>query len=345
VERKHSVRADPMVSCHVMNWPISQFSDCRFPTDRCARRWPALLALLIALLLPATAGAGEIVIVSSGDAAPYNQAETSFKTALDGKHHDIRQVALKDVTEKGIDATIGKDADAVVAVGTPAAAFLHAKLPATQKLIFCMVTDPQGAGLNDGNAIAGVTLDVPLPDQFTLISQAIPKARAVGMLYRSNTPEGQRLLKSVQASLPKDWHLEAVAVDKFGSISDAIDELTNRHIDVIWASLAAGVYDAPTLRTLLLAALRDNIPVYGFSPAFVRAGALVGVGVEPATQGEQAAAITLKWIDLPPNAASPRVESPKSFQIAVNQIVADKIGLQIPPELLQRATFVFKEGN
>ena len=38
--------------------------------------------------------------------------------------------------------------------------------------------------------------------------------------------------------------------------------------------------------------LRTNVPVFGFSPAFVRAGALVGVGVDPAAQGQQAATLT-----------------------------------------------------
>jgi ABC-type uncharacterized transport system substrate-binding protein len=83
--------------------------------------------------------------------------------------------------------------------------------------------------------------------------------------------------------------------------------------------------------------------VFGFSPAFVRAGALLGVGVDPAAQGEQAAGIALQVIGKTWDEQQPPLQAPASFQLAVNQIVAGQIGVALPRGLVDRAAFVFKE--
>jgi len=85
--------------------------------------------------------------------------------------------------------------------------------------------------------------------------------------------------------------------------------------------------------------------VWGFSPAFVRAGGLVGVGVEPRAQGRQAADIVQRLGSGKPGAVTDRVQSAQEFQVAVNLIVARQLGIEIPEALTKRATFVFKTEN
>jgi ABC-type uncharacterized transport system substrate-binding protein len=329
-----------------MNRPEYQPRPTRSRAGGHEGRWGLLFIIsLIAmsLLTIAAAHGGEIVIVRSSDAVPYTLAETGYKAALADEHETFRSVLLKDIADHSFDASAGNP-DLIVAIGTPAAVYLHSS-PHKCPVIFCMVADPEGAGLAGGAEIDGVSTDVPISEQFSLIAQAIPSARVVGMLYRSNTPEGNRILKSVESDLPSDWRLEAVAVDQFSSTADAITELTNRHVDIVWTSLSAGVYDGPTVRALLLAALRTNLPVFGFSPSFVRAGALLGVGVDPVAQGKQAAAITGQILTSPKVDHTSRFEAPQIYQIAVNQIVAEKIGVQLPPDLVNRATYVFKDSD
>lgn len=280
----------------------------------------------------------------SAEAAAYHQAESGYKAKSD-PNQSTRTVLLKDVTEKGIDATIGKNADAVLAIGTPAATYLHAYLALPTPLIYCMVAMPSAAGLTDGRAAFGVTTRIPVQAQFELIAQALPNARVLGMLYHSDTTEGQQSLQMVRQTLPKDWQLQAVAVDKFDSIAAAIDELANRHVDVIWTTVETGIYDAATIRSLLLSELRTNSPVFGFSPGFVRAGALVGVGIDPTAQGAQAAALTARVLANPADKSVTQVQAPQSFQIAVNLIVADKIGIHLPKDLIRRAAYTFEGDN
>jgi len=268
----------------------------------------------------------EIVIVRSSDAAPYKDAETALRDGLAGRNEPLRSVLVKDVADKGVDSIA--DADGVVAIGTAAARWLHERLPAKVRLVYCMVNNPQDAGLLQGRTDWGVSTDVAIADQISLIAEALPHARTVGMLYRSDT-------------LPHDWHVEAVAVNESPSIASAIDSLMQKNVDVIWTSADQRVYDAASVRSLLLAGLRNKIPVWGFSTSFVRAGALLGVGVEPRAQGAQAASILIRHLDDPKQTES-GAEAPREFQIAVNLIVAQQIGIEIPESLSGRAAFVFR---
>ncbi|MBV8781790.1 MAG: hypothetical protein JO353_10370 [Phycisphaerae bacterium] len=295
-----------------------------------------MLILLCASRVSATA----VVVVRTSDADPYSQADTTVHEHLAAHQFEVRSVLIKDVSQKGIDATIGKP-DAVVAIGTAAARWLHKELPASTKLLYCMVGNARDAGLLEGASVCGVTTDVSVSDQFKLINEALPRARAVGILYQSNTAEGKNELQLLKSGLPNDWQIETVAVNDYASIADAIETLTQKNIDVIWTTADPKLYDTASVRALLLAAVRAKIPVWGFSPAFVRAGALIGVGVEPHAQGAQVADLVVKTIADPQKSLEPAA-SPNEFQIAVNLIVAEQLGIDIPESLSHRATFVYR---
>jgi ABC-type uncharacterized transport system substrate-binding protein len=282
----------------------------------------------------------DLVIVRSSDAAPYKEADASLREHLGGRSETIRSVLAKELADGGLAAGI-KPSDSIIAVGTPAARWLHAQLPADNRLVYCMVNNPADAGLLEGHPCWGVTTDVAIGDQIKLIAEALPRAHLVGMLYRSDTKSGNESVKAMSAALPADWRLEAVAVNDAPSIGAAIESLTGKNIDVIWTSADPGLYDAASVRSLLLAGIRKKIPVWGFSTAFVRAGALIGVGVEPRAQGAQAAEILLKLLDAP-TSLKQGAESPHDFQIALNLIVAQQLSLDIPESLSSRANFVFR---
>ena len=301
-----------------------------------------LLVFLSVLLIVSgsRASGARIVIVKASEAEPYAQAEAAIRARLADHHDDLRSLLLKEAAEKGVGPSIGQ-ADVVVAVGTPAARWLQKQLPANIKLVYCMVTNPDEAGLLAGRESWGVTLEVALDAQLQVIAQTLPRARTVGMLYRADTPDGKHVVDLMKSSLPPTWRVEAVAVGDYPSIAVAIDALTRKNTDIIWTTTDQKLYDTAAVRALLLAGLRTKTPVWGYSPAFVRAGALVGVGVESRSQGNQAADLVRRALDGRCNAAD-KAQAPSEFQIAVNLIVAKQIGLDIPDEVSRRAAFVYR---
>jgi putative ABC transport system substrate-binding protein len=303
---------------------------------------PALLLRLLAILslffcAPAF---GDVVIVKSSDAEPYKQAEATLHDQLSRPDCNVRSVLVKQLAEAGIGLSISTT-DTVVAVGTSAAAWLHSQLPGGVELVYCMVNNAGEVGLLKGGDCWGVTTNIPIAEQFKLIAEALPSARTVGALYASDTPAGRDALQALKDHLPRDWHVEAVAVNDYSSVAEAIEALTLKKVDVIWTTSDSKIYDAAAVRALLLSALRSKIPVWGYSPAFVRAGALIGVGVDPKAQAVQAADL-IKQLRQHKDSIIEKAQPPHEYQIALNLIVADQLNIDIPDALVQRATYVFR---
>ncbi|MDY6912957.1 MAG: ABC transporter substrate binding protein [Planctomycetota bacterium] len=296
--------------------------------------------LLAAVIIPAAkASAARIAIVLSAEAKPYRQVEAELKARLKKLDHTTETFMLADVN-RDLARFAGKT-DAFLAVGTKAADWLHRNLRPDKPLTYCMVSDPRAAGLTKGRQTLGVSTSVPVKAQFQTIADALPGTKSLGMLYRSRTTKGTALLKQAKGALPRGWRLEAVDVDKHASVAKAIEALLARDVDIVWTAPDASLYKTATVRSLLLAAVRQKTPIFGFSPAFVRAGALLGVGVSPVDQGEQAATLTDRLLTKQAGAG----QAVPKFEIAVNLIVAEKLSVSLPETFVKRARYVFKRDR
>jgi ABC-type uncharacterized transport system substrate-binding protein len=147
-------------------------------------------------------------------------------------------------------------------------------------------------------------------------------------------------LQNFKDALPPGWRLEAIAVNDYPNVAAAIDALMDKNVDVVWTSASFKLYDVAAVRELLVASLRNKVPVWGFSPAFVRAGALLGVGVDPESQAAQATDLIALLKDRKQTAA--KSQPPREYQIAINLVVADQLNIQIPDALLGKAKYVFR---
>ncbi len=121
-----------------------------------------------------------------------------------------------------------------------------------------MVTNAEDAGLLQGPDAWGVTTEIALAEQIKLLAEALPRARVVGMLYRSDTPEGKRGIEALRGALPADWRLEAVAVNEHPSIAAAIEALMRKNVDVIWTTADQKVFDGAAVRAAVGGAAKQN---------------------------------------------------------------------------------------
>lgn len=311
---------------------------------RGARRLLATALTGAVALLACPAQAARIAVVVSGDAAPYRQAEEELKSRLTKLGHSVSATLLADFVKDPDGA--GQGAAAFVAVGTKAAVWLNENLRPSSRVAYCMVADPETAGLTASCRASGVSINVPLDLQFKLIAEALPKTAVVGLLHQGKSDKGRQALRAVEEALPKGWRMEAVAIDEHESVAKAIEVLLSRKVDVVWTQPDSAVYTVATVRSLLLTAIRQKTPVFGFSPAFVRAGALLGVGIDPAAQAEQAADIVHGVLLPRTGATQPQtqmVHPPPRCQIAVNLVVARKLGVDLPEGFVKRAALTYGE--
>jgi putative ABC transport system substrate-binding protein len=298
---------------------------------------------VVLVLLPALSmfcSAAEIVIVPSSDVSPYMMAKAVIEKELVSKGYTARTVLLGDLIDKKAVA-IDDDTKAVVSIGSQAAVWLHKRVKPPVMLTYCMVADPEKAGVNADPPLQGISTDVPIQPQFEFISRALPKARSVGMLYRSDTAEGRDFLNQVRAGMPLGWRLEAVALDKHETVALAISELFSRDIDIVWTSPDSSIYDRATIRALLLSAIREKVPVFGYSLPFVKAGSLLGIAINPETQGRQAAALTHHLLHPQKNSDVEKLKE-VNYETALNLIVAEQLSIELPRDLIQRVDHVIK---
>jgi ABC-type uncharacterized transport system substrate-binding protein len=306
----------------------------RWRTTAARRRLlPALLLCVLSAGLPLMA-AGVVAVLSS-DADPYRRSAAELANGIADGGHTARSVLLDQLQDGDL-----AQADCIVAIGSAAAAAMHVRPGLGAPLVYCMVTDAAATGLYAGAPACGVEAKVPLTIQLALLAEALPRARRVGMLINGDEA-GAALAASVRAALPADWELKAVACS-MDRLADEIGAVTTG-VDVVWTSPDGSLYTDATVRSLLLNALRRRVPVFGFSPSFVRAGALFGVGIDPAAQGGQAALLVKEALARRSagQAAEARRLAP-AFEIAVNLVVAEKLGIELPAQLVARATHVFR---
>ena len=230
-----------------------------------------------------------VVIVRSKEVEPFRQAESAFVASLPSDIN-AQSWSLSEATPEALAKAAAQPATAFFAIGSEASERVKSSIGTGNPLTCAMVSDPAAIGVFSSRATTVVSMDCPHAAQVAFISSALPKVRRIGVLYHGGTAKGKRAVEGMRIALPQGWTLEAIAVEKEASISDAIARMFSSDIDLVWTYPDSSLYEVATIKSILLESLRKNVPVFGFSPAFVRAGAIIGVGTTPADQGRQAAA-------------------------------------------------------
>ena len=292
---------------------------------------------LLFLCLPGNGVAAHTIqLVLSSAAAPYREAAAALEDVLARQNVVTQSFTLQELIEHAPASSTDKNIGVWVAVGSRAADHLHSFLPDTIPLIYCMVADPERIGLETGRKIvAGVSVTISVKEQFVLIQKAMPNLDSIGMLYRASSPKSVQTLAEVMEHLPPSWQLEAVDLDATGSMAEAMQELFLRKVSMIWTMADSSIYNRATVKALLLASLRNQIPVFGFSGSFVKAGALLGLEADPRLQGQYAASLVLDVFSsekkMRQSGATPGVI------LAVNTVVARRLGISLPDEVIGSA--------
>ena len=149
------------------------------------------LALLLQRLRRRPRDAAEVVLVKASEAEPYAQAEAAVREALAGPARTPSAASRPRTSpRRAWPRRSGSRTWSWRSGRRPPAGCTSNSRP-NVRLVYCMVNNAAEAGLLQGRDCAGVTTEVALADQFKLVAETLPRARAVGTLYRSDTAEGK----------------------------------------------------------------------------------------------------------------------------------------------------------
>ena len=167
-------------------------------------------------------------------------------------------------------------------------------------------------------------IDQPLGRQLALIKRALPQFQRVGVLAGVQTRQVLDVLdKEARArglTLRKTQLVNAVE-EVYPALKQAIEES-----EVILALPDPLIYNSASLQNILLTMYRARIPLVAFSPAYVKAGAVLAVYSTPAQVAGRAVEMLRQWQS---GRGLPPAQKPREFEVAVNERVAASLGLWI----------------
>lgn len=286
-----------------------------------------LLCLLLALAggLPEAALSAQVLLLLSEESSAFSEAAEAIGAELRGAGHRVHTLSLPLRADDGaplagnaLIVTLGTRAAQAVAALAPRSLVLHTLLPrsAFEKL--------PGRG-DEGRRVSAVFIDQPAGRQIELLRLALPDwTRVAFITSRESVDLGNRLMASA-----RDRRLRLrPALEQLNDESELYPTLQRVLAEpaVLVAVPDAILFNNRTISNILLTAYHLRSPVVGFSPAYVKAGALFALYSTPAQIGQQAgetARAGLASGSLPPPAA------PRHFRVGINRYVARSMGINL----------------
>lgn len=282
--------------------------------------------------------------------------------ALDKSYEGFKDVLVEaGVDEDNIDYQIAGDQsncttvadklvnggnDLIYAIATPA---LQAAASATQDLpiVGCAVTDYEAIKLvksneKPGGNVTGASDLSPISDQFELMTQLLPNAKKVGIMYCSSE-DNSKIQGEMAEKAAKKLGLESVTrtISDSNDIQSVVTQLANNdNVDVIY--IPTDNVLATYMSSVEAVASPEKIPVITGEEGMCKEGGLATYGIDYYNLGKLAGKQALAILKGEKTAAETPVEQLKAEEctMVINLKIAEKCGIEINKDDFKDATFI-----
>ena len=241
---------------------------------------------------------------------------------------------------------VGRKVDVLAACGGAGEAFVARSATSTIPIVVTTGADPVATGLvaslaRPGGNLTGFTnLNTELwQKRVELISELVPRARAIGLLQNPNNAGAGGIIASTQqAATAKGLHLEILTAGTEAEIDAAFASAAQQQIGAM--IVGDPLFDSRS-KQVAASAARYAVPTIYIWSKYVSDGGLISYGTIPGaayhTVGVYAGMILngAKPADLP-------FQQSTNFELVVNLNTAKVLGLAIPPAILARADEVIE---
>ena len=299
-------------------------------------RW-LLRRLLVPLFLLAGIGglahASEpaLVIVSSERSAAYQEAQQALQDELGRPGTpapDVQQLTAAELASQRLlmprlFVALGSEACAVLARSEPRSPVLCTLLPRASFERVLRDSDRRVSG-----QFSALYLNQPLTRQLDLVRLALPQVRSIGVLWG---PESQQQEASLEvAAQARGLKLVGAVVRPDEPIFSGLKKILPES-NLLLAVADPQIYNSSSIQNILMTSYRAQVPMLAFSPAYVRAGALLSVHSTPGQIGHQAGLMARAVLQGRPLGAP---QYPHDFSVSVNEHVARSLGLSLDAQVL-----------
>lgn len=234
----------------------------------------------------------------------------------------------------------------ICAIATPSAMSAYNSCRNTEiPVIYTAVSDPVGAGLADeqGKGIGNVTgtSDVhPIKEQLSMIRKMLPQAKTIGIIYTtSETNSVSTIQKYKECAGEYGFEIIETGINTVAEVPMAAADMVAK-VDCITNLTDNTVVSA--LQTVLDAADKAGIPVFGSEVEQVKCGCVASMGLDYIELGKQTGAMAAKVLKGEAKASELPFEVISQASLYLNTAAAEKVALEIPTEMKEEATEIFE---
>ena len=233
--------------------------------------------------------------------------------------------------------------DLVLAIATPAAQATAQAITDIPVLITA-VTEPVEAGLVEsweapGSNVTGTSDLNPVADQLSLIPEIAPDAKTVGIVYSSGEVNSEVQVELAQEAADElGLELELATVSNKSEVLQAAQSLAG-NVDAFYVPTDNTIVDA--LESMIQVAEESQIPLIVGEGDSVERGGLATWGINYEKLGYQTGEMAIKILE-GENPADMPVETLEDIELSINVSAAERMGVDIPQELLDQADNVIE---
>jgi putative tryptophan/tyrosine transport system substrate-binding protein len=174
---------------------------------------------------------------------------------------------------------------------------------------------------------SAIVLDQPYKRQIGLAKIALPEAKNLGILLGSTSTRYEDFLR--EAAERHGFNVEVEEVNSSSALIPKLEKIFETN-DVLLAIPDPLVYNRETAQPILLTSYRHQVPVFGYSRSYVKAGALASVFSNAKHLAKQAAEIAIETQITTGLLPPPQV--PKYFSVIINRQVERSLNLHLADE-------------
>jgi putative tryptophan/tyrosine transport system substrate-binding protein len=274
--------------------------------------WVLAPVLLAVTSMPQ--GNAAIVVAYESGVDAYTEALEGMGSALGSN-----SFRLVDMQAAGADLTrslTARDVQLVIAVGSRALAEVQARKLGVPTIATMVLHG------GEGDVSARVDLDIPLSTQLQAIRSLWPNHWRVGIIR--NPARSRYSAEALEARARKEgFTVLVVDCDGPARLLKAVASMKGK-VDFLLCFPDPDLYNPVTIKPLVMASIEGRLPIVGFSPAFVRAGAAAGIYPDYRETGRQTAEMAQRILRGEERGAE---EGPRKIRMALNQRVTRLLGV------------------
>ncbi|KXG44296.1 ABC transporter substrate-binding protein [Tepidibacillus infernus] len=263
------------------------------------------------------------------------QVQFDYQNAQ-GNRDTLNTIAQKFVNDKK---------NMIFAIATPSAQAV-AQQTNSIPILITAVTDPVSAGIvksmeKPGTNVTGTTDMNPVKEQLQLVKKVKPEAKTVGIIYNTGEANSEVQVKMAQAAAEElGLTLELAGITNSSEVKQAADALAPK-IDAFYIPTDNTVVSS--MEAVLMVAEAGKLPVVVGEGDSVKRGGLITYGLDYYKLGYQTGEMAVKILKGEAKPEDMAIETQKEMKLVINKKAAERMGVQLPEDLLQEADEVFEQ--